>query len=217
MTADLFDSVNDVVPAREKMADGAVLLRGLARPIQHDLLKALDDITAQAPFRYMATPGGHQMSVAMTNCGNCGWITDRSGYRYDGNDPVSGRPWPAMPPVFRELAGQAAAQGGFAGFVPDACLINRYEPGARMSLHQDKDEQDFTAPIVSVSLGLPAIFMFGGLKRPDKPTRYRLEHGDVVVWGGPSRLFFHGVAPLADGEHALLGRKRINLTFRKAR
>jgi alkylated DNA repair protein (DNA oxidative demethylase) len=217
MTADLFDSVSDVLPSRQQMADGAVLLRGFARPIQHDLLKALDDITAQAPLRHMATPGGHQMSVAMTNCGNCGWITDRSGYRYDGNDPVSGQPWPAMPAAFRELAGQAAAQGGFAGFVPDACLINRYEPGARMSLHQDKDEQDFTAPIVSASLGLPAIFMFGGLKRSDKPTRYRLEHGDVVVWGGRSRLFFHGVAPLADGEHALLGRRRINLTFRKAR
>jgi alkylated DNA repair protein (DNA oxidative demethylase) len=217
MTADLFDSVSDVLPSREQMADGAVLLRGFARPIQRDLLRALDDIAGHAPFRHMATPGGHQMSVAMTNCGNLGWVTDRRGYRYDGNDPVSGRAWPAMPPVFRELAGQAAAQGGFAGFAPDACLINRYEPGARMSLHQDRDEADFSAPIVSVSLGLPAIFLFGGSKRADKPARYRLEHGDVVVWGGPSRLFFHGVAPLADGEHALLGRKRINLTFRKAR
>jgi DNA oxidative demethylase len=217
MTADLFDSVSDVLPSREAMADGAVLLRGFARPIQHDLLRALDDITAQAPFRHMSTPSGFEMSVAMTNCGACGWITDRSGYRYSADDPVSGRPWPAMPPVFREMAEQAAAQGGFAGFAPDACLINRYEPGARMSLHQDRDETDFSAPIVSVSLGLPAIFMFGGSKRSDKPARYRLEHGDVVVWGGPSRLFFHGVAPLADGEHALLGRKRINLTFRKAR
>ena len=199
------------------MADGATLLRGFARPVQHDLLGTLDAITAQAPFRHMSTPGGHEMSVAMTNCGNLGWITDRRGYRYDGDDPVSGQAWPEMPPVFRELAGQAAAQGGFAGFVPDACLINRYEPGARMSLHQDRDEADFAAPIVSVSLGLPAIFLFGGLKRADKPARYRLEHGDVVVWGGPSRLFFHGIAPLVDGEHALLGRKRINLTFRKAR
>jgi alkylated DNA repair protein (DNA oxidative demethylase) len=217
MTADLFDSVSDVAPSRQQMADGAVLLRGFALPIQHDLLKALDDITAEAPFRHMSTPGGFEMSVAMTNCGDCGWITDRSGYRYGADDPVSGRPWPAMPAVFRELAVQAAAQGGFAGFAPDACLINRYEPGARMSLHQDRDETDFSAPIVSVSLGLPAIFTFGGLKRSDKPARYRLEHGDVVVWGGPSRLFFHGIAPLADGEHALLGRKRINLTFRKAR
>jgi alkylated DNA repair protein (DNA oxidative demethylase) len=217
MTADLFDSVSDVLPAREQMADGAVLLCGFARAMQRDLLRALDEIAAQAPFRHMSTPGGHEMSVAMTNCGNLGWVTDRRGYRYDGNDPVSGHAWPAMPPVFRELAGKAAAQGGFAGFAPDACLINRYEPGARMSLHQDRDEADFSAPIVSVSLGLPAIFLFGGLKRSDKPVRYRLEHGDVVVWGGPSRLFFHGVAPLADGEHALLGRKRINLTFRKAR
>jgi len=217
MTADLFDSLSDVRPSREQMADGATLLRGFARPVQHDLLGALDAIAAQAPFRHMSTPGGHEMSVAMTNCGSCGWITDRRGYRYDGDDPVSGQAWPEMPSVFRELAGQAAAQGGFAGFVPDACLINRYEPGARMSLHQDRDEADFSAPIVSVSLGLAAIFLFGGLKRADKPARYRLEHGDVVVWGGPSRLFFHGIAPLVDGEHALLGRKRINLTFRKAR
>jgi alkylated DNA repair protein (DNA oxidative demethylase) len=217
MTADLFDSASDVLPSHEQMADGAVLLRGFARPMQHDLLRALDEITAQAPFRHMSTPGGFEMSVAMTNCGNCGWITDRSGYRYGADDPISGKPWPAMPSAFRELAEQAAAQGGFAGFAPDACLINRYEPGARMSLHQDKDEQDFSAPIVSVSLGLLAIFLFGGLKRSDKPARYRLGHGDVVVWGGPSRLFYHGIAPLADGEHALLGRKRINLTFRKAR
>jgi alkylated DNA repair protein (DNA oxidative demethylase) len=217
MTADLFDSVSDVLPSREEMADGAVLLRGFARPVQHDLLRALDEMIAQAPFRHMSTPGGFEMSVAMTNCGSCGWITDAGGYRYGADDPVSGKPWPAMPVAFRELAGQAAAQGGAAGFAPDACLINRYEPGARMSLHQDRDEQDFSAPIVSVSLGLPAIFMFGGLKRSDKPARYRLEHGDVVVWGGPSRLFFHGIAPLANGEHALLGRKRINLTFRKAR
>jgi alkylated DNA repair protein (DNA oxidative demethylase) len=217
MTADLFDNVGGVLPSREEMADGAVLLRGFARSIQHELLRALDEVTVHAPFRHMSTPGGFEMSVAMTNCGSCGWITDIRGYRYGADDPVSGKPWPAMPPAFRELAAQAAAAGGFSGFAPDACLINHYEPGARMSLHQDRDETDFSAPIVSVSLGLPAIFLFGGLKRTDKPARYRLEHGDVVVWGGPSRLFFHGVAPLADGEHSLLGRKRINLTFRKAR
>jgi len=153
----------------------------------------------------------------MTSCGAVGWVTDRSGYRYDARDPQSGQTWPAMPEVFLGLARQAAARGGFAGFSPDACLINRYEPGARMSLHQDRDERDFAAPIVSVSLGLPAIFLFGGAKRSDKPQRYRLQHGDVVVWGGPSRLYFHGVAPLAEGEHASLGRRRINLTFRKTR
>jgi alkylated DNA repair protein (DNA oxidative demethylase) len=199
------------------MAEGATLLRGFARPAEAGLLAALHEIEGEAPFRRMFTPGGHQMSVAMTNCGEAGWVTDRSGYRYDGIDPESGKNWPAMPPAFRDLAARAADEAGFAGFVPDACLINRYEPGAKMSLHQDRDEEDFAAPIVSVSLGLPAIFLFGGLKRSDKPQRYRLEHGDVVVWGGPSRLFFHGVAPLADGEHAALGRKRINLTFRKAR
>ena len=216
MTSDLFDSVPDTRPAREGMAEGAVLLRGHARPLQDEIIAALRDIVAQAPFRRMVTPGGHQMSVAMTNCGPLGWTTDRSGYRYVQNDPETGRPWPAMPPVFAQLAEQAAAAAGFVRFSPDACLINRYEPGARMSLHQDRDEQDFGKPIVSVSLGLPAIFLFGGLKRSDKARRFRLEHGDVVAWGGPSRLFFHGVAPLADGEHALLGRQRINLTFRKA-
>src|SRR5262249_19389773 len=165
----------------------------------------------------MFTPGGYQMSVAMTNCGERGWVTDRTGYRYDPIDPQSQQPWPAIPPVFRELAMRAAEEGGFAAFAPDACLINRYEPGARMSLHQDKDEQDFSAPIVSVSLGLPAIFLFGGMTRSDRPRRFGLVHGDVVVWGGPTRLAYHGVAPLADGEHALLGRQRVNLTFRKAR
>ena len=199
------------------MAEGAVLLRGLAKPFESDLIAALRDIAGQAPFRHMLTPGGHQMSVAMTNCGSLGWVTDCTGYRYDKDDPNTGKPWPAMPSSFRELAAQAADRAGFGAFAPDACLINRYQPGARMSLHQDRDEQDFGAPIVSVSLGLPAIFLFGGLKRSDKPRRFRLEHGDVVVWGGPARLAFHGVAPLADGEHALMGRQRINLTFRKAR
>jgi alkylated DNA repair protein (DNA oxidative demethylase) len=217
LTADLFESVPDVRPSREAMAEGAVLLRGFAKPNESELIAALREIAAAAPFRQMFTPGGHRMSVAMTNCGDAGWVTDRSGYRYDGVDPESGKPWPAMPLAFRELALRPAAEAGFAGFSPDACLINRYEPGARMSLHQDKDEHDFTAPIVSVSLGLPATFLFGGLQRSDRPQRFRLEHGDIAVWGGPSRLFFHGVAPLADGEHALLGRQRINLTFRKAR
>jgi DNA oxidative demethylase len=217
VTADLFEGLVDAQPARESIAEGAVLLRGFAKAVELDLIAALHEIIGQAPFRHMSTPGGHQMSVAMTNCGGAGWVTDRSGYRYDGIDPQSGEPWPAMPSVFRTLAEQAAAEARFDGFAPDACLINRYEPGARMSLHQDKDENDFAAPIVSVSLGLPAIFLFGGLKRTDKPQRFRLEHNDIVVWGGPSRLFFHGIAPLADGEHSLMGRQRINLTFRKAR
>ena len=199
------------------MADGAVLLRGFAKPVDVDLIADIGEIVAQAPFRHMVTPGGHPMSVAMTNCGSAGWVTDRSGYRYDDVDPESHAPWPAMPASFCALAARAAAEAGFDSFAPDACLINRYQPGARMSLHQDRDEDDFSAPIVSVSLGLPAIFLFGGLQRSDKPRRFRLEHGDIVVWGGPSRLFFHGIAPLADGEHALLGRQRINLTFRKAR
>jgi alkylated DNA repair protein (DNA oxidative demethylase) len=217
MTADLFDGVGDIRPSEERIADGAVLLRGFARPLESELVSALRAIEAQAPFRRMFTPGGHQMSVAMTNCGAFGWVTDRKGYRYDAIDPESQMPWPAMPRVFSQLSATAADRAGFKDFVSDACLINRYEPGARMSLHQDRDEQDYANPIVSVSLGLPAIFLFGGERRADRPQRYRLEHSDVVVWGGPSRLFFHGVAPLADGEHAALGRARINLTFRRAR
>jgi alkylated DNA repair protein (DNA oxidative demethylase) len=217
LTADLFESASDARTSQESMAEAAVLLRGFAKPFEADLIADISDVVEQAPFRHMVTPGGHQMSVAMTNCGGAGWVTDRTGYRYDANDPEAGKPWPAMPLSFRELAGQAAGQAGFGGFSPDACLINRYQPGAKMSLHQDKDEQDFGAPIVSVSLGLPAVFLFGGLKRSDRPRRFRLEHGDVVVWGGPARLKFHGVAPLADGEHPLMGGQRINLTFRKAR
>jgi DNA oxidative demethylase len=217
LTTDLFAGVPDLHPSQELMAEGAVLLRGFAKPVEADLIADLRGIVEQAPFRHMLTPGGYRMSVAMTNCGSVGWVTDRSGYRYDANDPETGKPWPAMPPSFRGLAEQAADQAGFGGFSPDACLINCYQPGARMSLHQDKDEGDFGAPIVSVSLGLPAIFLFGGLKRSDKPHRYRLRHGDIAVWGGPARLAFHGVAPLADGDHAVLGRQRINLTFRKAR
>ena len=217
MTADLFDSVAEAQPSREEIADGAVLLRGFVKPIESALIEAVRAIVAQSPFRRMTTPGGHLMSVAMTNCGERGWITDHTGYRYDPIDPRTEAPWPAMPPVLRDLARHAAEQGGFTGFAPDACLVNRYEPGTRLSLHQDKDELDYSAPIVSVSLGLPATFLFGGMARADKPRRYRLVHGDVVVWGGPSRLAYHGVAPLADGEHALLGRKRINLTFRRTR
>ena len=212
MGGDLFSA-----PAgQERLDEGAVLLRGFAREETAALLAAIDTVVAEAPFRNMVTPGGYRMSVAMTNCGAAGWVTDRSGYRYDGIDPVSRRPWPAMPAGFRDLAVRAAEAGGYPGFVPDACLINRYEPGARLSLHQDRNERDFAAPIVSVSLGLPAIFLWGGQRRADRPRRLRLESGDVVVWGGPTRLAFHGVDPLADGEDRLLGRCRINLTFRRA-
>jgi len=216
LTTDLFASVSDLHPTQEPMAEGAVLLHGFAKPVEVDLLADLRDIVEQAPFRHMVTPGGHQMSVAMTNCGGLGWVTDRTGYRYDADDPETGKPWPAMPPSFRELAEQAADHAGFGGFSPDACLINRYQPGARMSLHQDKDEEDFGAPIVSVSLGLPAVFLFGGLRRADTRRRVPLAHGDVVVWGGPARLRYHGVLPLEAGHHRLMGGHRINLTFRRA-
>jgi len=200
----------------EPISDGAVVLRGFARPAAAALMQAIGDIVAAAPFRHMITPGGWRMSVAMSNCGRAGWITDRKGYRYAPSDPETGEAWPAMPEAIRSLAARAAAAGGFPGFEPDACLINRYEPGSRLSLHQDRNERDFAAPIVSVSLGLPAVFLFGGLARNDRPRRIRLDSGDVVVWGGPARLAFHGVDTLAEGDDALTGRCRINLTLRRA-
>ena len=220
MTFDLFDALPtdpDAAPAAEPLAPGAVVLRGFAREAGPALLGAVGEVSAGSPFRHLVTPGGLRMSVAMTNCGERGWVLDRTGYRYDGVDPDSGRPWPPMPEPFRQLARDAAATAGYADFRPDACLINRYLPGTRLSLHQDRDELDLRAPIVSVSLGLPATFLWGGLRRADRPARVRLAHGDVVVWGGPSRLVFHGIAPLAAGDHPLTGAERINLTFRKTR
>ncbi|HWT63516.1 MAG TPA: DNA oxidative demethylase AlkB [Ochrobactrum sp.] len=209
---DLFSSLE----TRENLADGAVLLRGFALANDKDIISALGRVAEEAPFRHMTTPGGFRMSVAMTNCGAFGWITDRRGYRYSPVDPETDRPWLQMPDALRNLAETAAQEAGYPAFSPDACLVNRYEPGAKMSLHQDKDEKDFTNPIVSVSLGLPATFQFGGLQRNDPVRKFVLHHGDVVVWGGPSRLFYHGILALKDGEHPQLGRYRYNLTFRKA-
>ena len=212
----LFDDSIDVESEPESLGPGALVLRGFALPRAPSLLHALQEVAAAAPFRHMVTPSGLRMSVAMTNCGTAGWVTDRSGYRYDCLDPVSGDHWPGMPACFAELASEAAVHAGFDGFVSDACLINRYEPGARLSLHQDRNERTFDAPIVSVSLGIPAVFLLGGLNRSERPRRMPLTHGDVVVWGGPARLRYHGVMPLKEDHHPALGRHRINLTFRKA-
>jgi len=214
-TTDLFAAP---APVRrdEPLCEGAVVLRGFALADEAPLLQALDAIVAQAPFRHLITPGGFRMSVGMTNAGSLGWVSDRCGYRYDPLDPLSGKPWPPMPPAFLQLAGAAAAHAGFAGFVPDACLVNRYEAGTRLSLHQDRDERDLGQPIVSVSLGIPAVFLFGGLQRSDRQLRVPLAHGDVVVWGGPARLRHHGVLPLKPNHHAVLGDCRINLTLRRA-
>jgi alkylated DNA repair protein (DNA oxidative demethylase) len=216
MRRDLFDTGDAARPSQEPLGPGAVVLRGFALPEEAALLATLQDVVAKAPLRHMVTPGGFRMSVAMTNCGTYGWLTDRSGYRYDTVDPASGANWPEMPAAFAALAARAGAQAGFDGFVPDACLVNRYEPGARLTLHQDKNERDFDAPIVSVSLGIPAVFLFGGKNRSERQKRVALSHGDVVVWGGPARLRYHGVLPLADNRHPLVGRQRFNLTFRKA-
>jgi len=215
-------ALNDLFAAlqrdtRTPLAAQACVLHGIALPFVDQLLADVRAIEAASPFRHLVTPGGHVMQVAMTNCGTFGWCSDRRGYRYDRLDPQTGMPWPSMPPAFLQLAAEAAGEAGFDGYVPDACLINRYAPGTRLSLHQDRDEDDRIAPIVSVSLGLPATFLFGGFARGDKSVRVPLQHGDVVVWGGVDRMRFHGVLPVKPGVHELLGERRINLTFRKVR
>jgi alkylated DNA repair protein (DNA oxidative demethylase) len=216
MTRPLFETTHSGEPWLERLGPGAMLLHGFAVAAAPALMDELARIAASAPFWQMITPSGHRMSVAMTHCGALGWVSDRTGYRYEPLDPLTGRPWPSLPDRFLRLARDAGTQAGFADFLPDACLINRYGPNARLSLHQDRDERDLTAPIVSVSLGLPAVFRWGGLKRKDPARRIPLAHGDVLVWGGPDRLRYHGVLPLQAGQHALLGEQRIHLTFRQA-
>ena len=215
ISGQLFDN-SDSRGSAERLSEGAVLFHGRLLDDAEAIVETIQEINRQAPFRHLVTPGGHKMSVSMTSCGDLGWMSDRKGYRYTASDPRSHRPWPPMPALFTELAGAAAHEAGFSGYQPDACLINRYRPGAKLSLHQDKDEADYDHPVVSFSLGLPATFLWGGFRRKDKPSRLLLEHGDVIVWGGPDRLRYHGIAPLPEGEHPLLGAQRINLTFRKA-
>lgn len=216
VSGELFGELPQLQAEKLPLSDGAVLLRGFVTNQAKTLWEAVTAINAVAPFRHMTTPGGFRMSVAMTNCGDVGWVSDAKGYRYSPIDPQTGHHWPEMPALFRRLATGAAKAAGFDGFDADACLVNRYEPGARLTLHQDKDEHDYSQPIVSVSLGLPAVFLWGTNTRKDRPRRIRLESGDVVVWGGPARKIYHGIAPLADGDDPITGRYRINLTFRKA-
>jgi len=216
MMNDLFAGLEPQEASRQDMADGAVLMRGHALSQADQLIDDIHRISSSAPFRHMVTPGGFSMSVAMTNCGTYGWVTDRRGYRYERQDPLTGENWSPMPESLLSLAVTAAHEAGYPDFIPNACLINRYEPGAKMALHQDKDERDFSRPIVSVSLGLPVTFQFGGLQRTDPVTKYPLQHGDVVVWGGASRLFYHGVLTLKNGIHEKAGAFRYNLTFRHA-
>lgn len=216
MNLDLFESVTTTEPGCEALGPSAFVLRGFALPYVEELLPALEAVLQAAPFRHMVTPGGFRMSVGLSNCGALGWTSDRRGYRYTETDLDSGRPWPAMPAVFMRLAQAAATAAGFADFTPDACLINRYEPGAKMSLHQDRNEHDLEAPVVSISLGVAATFLFGGDRRSDKAQRVPLFHGDAVVWGGSDRLRYHGVLPVKFAHHRLMGDCRINMTFRKA-
>ena len=215
-TSDLFADQAPLTGTRTPLGPQAVVLRGWALPQAPALWSALQAVVAQAPFRHMLTPGGQSMSVPLTNCGALGWTSSRAGYRYRPDDPDSAQPWPAMPSAFGRLAHDAAQAAGFDGFAPDACLINRYAPATRLSLHQDRNERDFGWPIVPVSLGLPAVFLWGGARRADRCLRVPLFHGDVVVWGGRDRLRSHGVAPIGAGRHPMTGDRRINLTFRKA-
>jgi alkylated DNA repair protein (DNA oxidative demethylase) len=216
MKTTLFEGIPEQAQTADDLGPGVTMLRGFALDGETALLDALFNIAERSPFRHMVIPGGFRMSVAMTNCGSLGWVADRRGYRYDAVDPQTQEAWPTMPDAFLQVAINAASLGGFPKFVPDACLINRYEPGARLTLHQDKNERDFAAPIVSVSLGLPAVFQLGGVSRTDRTIRLQVVHGDVLVWGGPARLRYHGLMPLKPGCHALTGEYRFNLTFRKA-
>lgn len=201
---------------QQQIAEGVWLLRGFALPFEQELLSQIDTVIAQAPLRTLYTPSGLPMSVKTTSCGEAGWVSDAYGYRYAKRDALVKNPWPAMPDIFLSLAQQAASAAGFDHYVPDSCLINQYAVGAKMGLHQDKNEKDFAQPIVSVSLGLPATFLLGGLNRENPTQKIQLTHGDVLVWGGAARLFFHGVLPIKSGKHLLTGEQRINVTFRKA-
>ncbi|MDZ7938484.1 MAG: DNA oxidative demethylase AlkB [Rhodoferax sp.] len=213
---DLFDDLPLPIDAlRTELAPGAVLLRGLGRADDVQILEAIEAVIAQAPLRHLQTPGGYTMSIQTTRCGSMGWVSEPGGYRYAASNPGTRQPWPAMPPCLMDFAVRAAAEAGYPDFVPDSCMVNQYLPGTKLGLHQDRDERDLRAPVVSLSLGLPATFLFGGLERTGATQRYRLAHGDVVVWGGPARLAFHGVLPVAEGDHVLLGRRRVNVTFRK--
>ncbi len=212
---DLFSTDGTESWWQEPICPGAVVLRQFATAATTDILTTLDGLIADAPLRQMQTPGGGKMSAALSACGDYGWVSDRRGYRYAAIDPLTQQAWPEMPDLLSTLAARAAAAAGYPHYSPDVCLINCYETGAKMGLHQDKDELDFSAPIVSVSLGVPANFQFGGAKRTDKPVKIPLQHGDVVVWGGPARLNFHGVLTVRKALHPLTGSRRFNLTFRK--
>ncbi|NBW49552.1 MAG: DNA oxidative demethylase AlkB [Betaproteobacteria bacterium] len=216
MNLDLFSAEDTALPTLFEIAPGAWALPGFAVMQADALWTGIQKVIQTHPLRHLVTPGGSRMSVAMSNCGDLGWVSDAAGYRYQSTDPLTQTPWPAMPQGFREMAMLAAELAGYPAFEPDACLINRYAPGARMTLHQDKNERDYSAPIVSVSLGLHAVFELGGVERGDKVQRLRLQHGDVLVWGGPARLRFHGVRAVDPGLHLLTGAYRFNLTFRKA-
>lgn len=203
-------------PQQQQILEDVYLLQGFALSGAAHLVADLHAVIQIAPLRQMLTPSGLMMSVLTSSCGKRGWISDKKGYRYSTIDPISGQTWPEMPDSFITLAQQAAAIAGFENFAPDSCLINSYASGAKMGLHQDKDERDFTQPIVSVSLGVAAMFQMGGFKRGEQALKFALHHGDVLVWGRTARLRFHGVLPVKAATHPAFGERRVNLTFRKA-
>jgi len=211
------DLFSDELDKQVKLAEGAVWLRGFALPEADALWALVSAHLATHPPQQMMTPMGYPMSVKTTSLGDYGWVGNATGYGYARLNPVTNQPWPPIPTLLLSLAQRAANAAGYADYCPDTCLINLYQTGAKMGLHQDKDELDFTQPIVSVSLGVPATFLFGGAKRTDKTAKIPLTHGDVVVWGGASRRYFHGVNAVKLGQHPLLGALRCNLTFRKAK
>jgi len=198
-------------PTHEEIFPGAVLMRSLALPQDNEFFTAAEAIIAARPLHHTTTPSGLPMGVMVTDCGDSRAFANR----WDTANPERMRLWPPMPPLLRDFAIRCAVRSGFPQFRPDACHINRYQAGTKLGLHQDRHECDWTQPIVSLSFGLECIFLLGGLQRTDKPRRILLEHGDVIVWGGPSRMRFHGVQPLKPGHHPLTGPYRYNLTFRK--
>ncbi len=200
-----------------QISPDAVLFKAALKPVASSLLEEIRTISGANPFRQRKTPGGQLMSAAMTNCGAWGWVTDADGYRYSDIEPETGRTWLPIPAVWIQWVNLFCQRAGLGTFNPDACLINRYAPGAGMGLHQDKDEKDLAIPIVSFSLGAPVLFRWGGLNRQEPVSEFLLEHGDVLVWGGADRMRFHGVKKLRRYQHPLTGHYRYNLTFRQSR
>jgi len=198
-------------PTHEEIFPGATLMRGLAQAQDGEFLEAMQGVLSAAPLHHATTPTGLPMGVMVSDCGT----PEAFRRRWDPANPAVRQMWPPMPRALLDFSLRCAVRAGFPLFRPDTCHVNRYQAGTKLGLHQDRHECDMSQPIVSVSFGLECVFLLGGLERTDSPKRILLEHGDVIVWGGPSRMRFHGVQPLKPGHHPLTGPYRYNLTFRK--